>query len=118
MSIGDSPTIDFAITAQSLENWTAKALVQRDRRNGLNAAAYRKAIAEAVPMQAAFRDIANTAKHGDHRDQYWLGEPSNSSTRPASQARLANMFSSTAAKGRRRTGLEVFEESTNCGGIM
>ncbi|MEH6699935.1 MAG: hypothetical protein V7672_14660 [Brevundimonas sp.] len=65
--------INFAITAQSLEDWTIKALIQRDRRNGLNAGAYKKAIAEAVPMQPAFRDIANTAKHGEHREDNWLG---------------------------------------------
>ncbi|MBB1177676.1 hypothetical protein [Brevundimonas aurantiaca] len=65
--------IDFAITAQSLEDWTIRALTQRDRRNGLNAGAYRKAIAAAVPMQPAFRDIANTAKHGEYRDDNWLG---------------------------------------------
>lgn len=65
--------INFAITAQSLEDWTIKALTRRDRRNGLNAGSYRKAIAEAVPMQPAFRDIANTAKHGEYRDDNWLG---------------------------------------------
>lgn len=28
--------LDFAITARSLEDWTIRALTQRDRRSGLN----------------------------------------------------------------------------------
>ena len=65
--------INFAITVQSLEDWTAKARVARDRSKGGGRVAHAKEIEEAVPMQAAFRDIANTAKHAHHREDNWLG---------------------------------------------
>ena len=65
--------INFAITSQSLEDWTIKTLVSRNRRSGATEEALRDEIAKAVPMQPAFRDIANTAKHGAYRDSQWLG---------------------------------------------
>lgn len=65
--------MNFAITAQSLEDWVVKALMQRDRRLGQTAKTIREAIAAAVPLQPAFRNIANTAKHGEYRDENWLG---------------------------------------------
>ncbi|GLV24526.1 hypothetical protein TomTYG45_09670 [Sphingobium sp. TomTYG45] len=65
--------INFAITARALEDWASKELQQRERRNGFNSAKYRKDIQAAVPMQPAFRDIANTAKHGAYREENWLG---------------------------------------------
>lgn len=105
--------LDFAITAQSLEDWTIRALTQRDRRSGLNAGAYRKAIAAAVPMQPAFRDIANTAKHGKYRDKHWLGGTVELVHTPG--------FTGTAQEyvliyhgedGTARTSLEVFDQTT------
>ncbi|WP_423606951.1 hypothetical protein [Sphingomonas sp. MS122] len=64
--------INFAITAQSLEDWAIGQLLRRDRANGVTKVALLQAIGSAVPMQPAFRDIANTAKHGIHRDSHWL----------------------------------------------
>lgn len=65
--------INFAITARALEDWVSKELQQRDRQSGFNSAKYRKDIQAAVPMQPAFRDIANTAKHGAYRAENWIG---------------------------------------------
>ena len=66
-------TINFAITARALEDWVSKELQKRDKRSGFNAGKYRKDIEAAVPMQPAFRDIANTAKHGAYREENWIG---------------------------------------------
>lgn len=65
--------INFAVTARALEDWVSKELQQRNRRTGFNAAKYRKDIQAVVPMQPAFRDIANTAKHGAYREENWIG---------------------------------------------
>lgn len=105
--------MNFAITAQALEDWVCKTLVRRDKRTGLNAAAYRRAIAAAVPMQPAFRDIANTAKHGQYRDDNWLG----------GTVELVHTvgFAGTAKEyvliyhsnnGATQTSLEIFERAT------
>lgn len=65
--------INFAITARSLEDWVQKELHRRNKGRGFNAKVYREEVSTAVPMQPAFRDIANTAKHGDYREENWLG---------------------------------------------
>ena len=65
--------INFAVTARSLEDWAQKELHRRNKGRGFNAKVYRDEVSKAVPMQPAFRDIANTAKHGDYREENWLG---------------------------------------------
>lgn len=63
--------INFAVTAQSLEHWLWK-IAARHRFLGMtNQAEFRTTVANAVPMQVAFRDISNTFKHGEHRDDNW-----------------------------------------------
>ncbi|MEG8027108.1 hypothetical protein [Sphingomonas aerolata] len=63
--------INFAVTAQSLEHWLWK-IAARHRFPGMtNQAEFRTTVADAVPMQVAFRDISNTFKHGEHRDDNW-----------------------------------------------
>lgn len=64
--------INFAITAASLEDWLWKLSARRlpisETRDQ-----FKEAVAAAVLLQPAFHDIANTFKHGAHRDENWRG---------------------------------------------
>ena len=64
--------INFAVTSASLEDWLWK-LAARKLPIGKDQASFQEAIAKVVPLQPAFRDIANTFKHGAHREQGWKG---------------------------------------------
>jgi hypothetical protein len=64
--------MNFAVTAASLEDWLWK-LAARRLAISQTQQSFREAAAAAVPLQPAFRDIANTFKHGAHRDQNWRG---------------------------------------------
>lgn len=64
--------IKFAVTAASLEDWLWK-LAARQLAISETRSRFGEAVAQAVPLQPAFRDIANTFKHGAHRDQNWRG---------------------------------------------
>lgn len=64
--------VNFAITAASLEDWMWK-LAARRLPVSQSRQQFQDAVCEAVPLQPAFRDIANTFKHGAHRDENWSG---------------------------------------------
>lgn len=63
--------LNFAITAQSLEEWVWPVILAKRGRKSIDQAEFRAEVAVAVPMQPAFRDIANTTKHGSYRDDNW-----------------------------------------------
>lgn len=65
-------SINFAVTAASLEDWLWK-LAARKLTISKDRASFQEAIAKVVPLQPAFRDIANTFKHGAHREEGWKG---------------------------------------------
>lgn len=64
--------INFAVTSASLEDWLWK-LAARKLPISKDRASFQEAIAKVVPLQPAFRDIANTFKHGAHREEGWKG---------------------------------------------
>jgi hypothetical protein len=64
--------INFAVTSASLEDWLWK-LAARKLPIAEDRVGFQEAIAKVVPLQPAFRDIANTFKHGAHREEGWKG---------------------------------------------
>ena len=64
--------INFAVTSASLEDWLWK-LAARKLPIWNTRGSFQDAIAKVVPLQPAFRDIANTFKHGAHREDGWKG---------------------------------------------
>ena len=104
--------INFAITSKSLEDWVCIELHQRDRKSGFNVGKFRKDIVNAVPMQPAFRDIANTAKHGQYRDQNWIGGTVELVRTPGlagTEKEFVLIYHSD--DGRAHTSMEMFEQA-------
>lgn len=105
--------INFAITSRALEDWVCKELHHRNRKSGFNSAKFRKDVLVAVPMQPAFRDIANTAKHGQYREENWIGGTVELVHMPGlsgTDREFALIYHSD--DGRTHDSLSMFEKST------
>ncbi len=70
--------LDYAISVVSLRDWTRRSLIQAKRAAGLlfpadfpNAADFNSWVRTRIPWQPAVEAIANTAKHGEYRDEGW-----------------------------------------------
>ncbi|BCP53748.1 hypothetical protein K32_23650 [Kaistia sp. 32K] len=63
--------INVCISAWSLENWVVKAVAERDGRSAIPD--FRQSLDKWIPNQGKCADIANTAKHAEHRDDRWKG---------------------------------------------
>ncbi len=61
-------SINVCIASSSLEDY-----VMLDRPVGMQRESVRSKIRAAVPNSGVLRDIANTAKHASHREEYWTG---------------------------------------------
>jgi hypothetical protein len=106
--------LNFAITAQSLEEWVWPTIQAKRGRKNIDLVGFKAEVAAAVPMQPAFRDIANTAKHGTYRDENWAEgtvELSYFSAFSGTDREFVLFFH--GANNTATTNLEVFDQVTN-----
>lgn len=106
--------LNFAITAQSLEEWVWPVIQTKRGRKNIDLTAFRAEVAVVVPMQPAFRDIANTTKHGRYRDENWAEGMVQLTHWPAfrgTEREYVLIFHGEG--GGSTTNLEVFDQATN-----
>lgn len=106
--------LNFAITAQSLEEWVWPVILAKRGRKNISLDTFRVEVTAAVPMQPAFRDIANTAKHGTYRDDNWPEGTVELTHWPAftgTEREFVLLFHGEG--GTAKSNLEVFDEVTN-----
>ena len=66
--------LNACISAWSLEQWSKAAYKHALRKTGADAPVdFDSLLSQMVPAQAACADIANTTKHGSHRESRWHG---------------------------------------------
>lgn len=106
--------LNFAITAQSLEDWVWPTIQAKRGRKNIDLGSFKAEVTAAVPMQPAFRDIANTTKHGTYRDGNWPGGTVELTRWPAftgTEREFVLFFHGEG--GTAKSNLEVFDEVTN-----